>query len=322
MGARAQTPYRYADSDSSDAESGRLPVVDSEGHSATDYGELGDSSTFGESDSAGEMALISATFEASNKNPAVKAASLPAQTRLVQASSQETDLSSQDATLSEAREQTLKTKDKQQSKKAGKHTRVPQRGVPMRKECFAKIGWTRSFISGPADPIHNPHMVWCHICEKNFSIRTKGTMEILRHHRTERHLRRDQRWRYEYLKSTDPVTLKTQHRVRGRNGKILTKLELAKELPKFIHAELVDIGERFPFYEDFVRGRTTPLITPESRALTQLCIVAEFIQHHGDISILRSMWAKISSFTDHQAALCDFDLREERMTVSIIPLFL
>ena len=170
----------------------------------------------------------------------------------------------------------------------------------MREQFFAKIGWTRSFIS--ADPIHNPYMVWCHICKKNFSIRTKGTMEILRHHRTERHLRRDQRWRYEHLKSTDPVTPKTQHRVRGRNGKILTKLEMAKELPKFIHAELVDIGERFPFYEDFVRGRTTPLVAPESRARTQLCIVAEFIQHHGDISILRSMWAKISSFTDHQAA--------------------
>ena len=32
-------------------------------------------------------------------------------------------------------------------------------------------------------------------------------MEILRHHRTEKHLRRDQRWRYEHLKSTDPITL-------------------------------------------------------------------------------------------------------------------
>ena len=143
-------------------------------------------------------------------------------------------------------------------------------------------------------------------------------MEILRHHRTEKHLRRDQRWRYEYLKSTDPITLKTQHRVRGRNGKILSRIELAKELPKFIHVELVDIGERFPFYEDFVRGRTAPLVTPESRARTQLSMVADFIQSYGDITILRSMWAKISSITDHQASLCDFDWGEERMTVSII----
>ena len=94
-------------------------------------------------------------------------------------------------------------------------------------------------------------------------------------------------------------------------------MELAKELPKFKNVELVDIGERFPFYEDFVRGRTTPLLTPESRARTQLSMVADFIQSHGDIAILRSMWAKISSFTDHQASLCDFDWGEDRMTVSI-----
>ena len=310
IAARAQTPYRYADSDSSDAETGGLPTVDSEYHNTTDYGELSDSSSFGESDSAGEMALVSATFEASNRGPTAKTASIAAQTGGAQMSSQETDHSSQDATLSEVREQTLKAKGKPQGTKTTRTKRPPQRGVPMREEFFAEIRWTCSFISGcslPADPLHNPHMVWCHICKKNFSIRTKGTMEIFRHHRTEEHLRRDQRWRYEHLKSTDPVSLKTQHRVRGRNGKILTKLELAKELPMFIHAELVDIGERFSFYEDFVRGRTIPLITPESRARTQLCIVADYIQNYGDIAVLRSMSAKISSFTDHQAALCDFD---------------
>ena len=188
----------------------------------------------------------------------------------------------------------------------------------MSEEFFAEIGGRAHSFPDPQTQFTIPIWFGAISKKKNFSIRTKGTMEILKYHRTEKHLRRDQRWRYEHLKSTAPVTLKTQHRVRGRSGKILTKLELAKELPKFIHAELVDIGERFPFYEDFIRGRTTPLVTPKSRARTQLCIVADFIQHHGDIAILRSMWAKISSFTDHQAALCDFDWGEVRMTVSII----
>ena len=111
----------------------------------------------------------------------------------------------------------------------------------------------------PADPVHNPHMVWCHMCKKNFSIRSKGAFEILRHHRTERHLRRDQRWRYEHLKSVDPVSGKVRHRVRGRIGKVLTAIELAKELPKFIHTELVDVGERFPFYDG--RGSVPTLTT-------------------------------------------------------------
>ena len=177
----------------------------------------------------------------------------------------------------------------------------------MREEFFSKIGWTRSFISGPADPLHNPHMVWCHICKRNISIKSKGVMEILRHHRTEKHLRKDQKWRYTHLKSVDPVSNKPQHRVRGRNGKLLRRSELAKELPKFIHAELVDIGERFPFYEEFIKGRTTPMITPESRAKTQLCIVADFIRTQGDLSLLRNLWSRISSFTDHQASFCDFD---------------
>ena len=85
----------------------------------------------------------------------------------------------------------------------------------MREEFFRKIGWTRSFISGPADPLHNPLMVWCHVCKRYFFIETKGTLEILRHHRTEKHLRRYQRWRYEHLITVDPNTKRVQHRVRG-----------------------------------------------------------------------------------------------------------
>ena len=128
----------------------------------------------------------------------------------------------------------------------------------MREEFFSKIGWTRSLISGPADPLHNPYMVWCHTCRKNFSIKTKGTMEFLRHHRTKKRLRKDQRWRYEHLRSIDPVTNKVHQRVCGRNGKLLSKIKLPEELPKFIHSELVDIGEWFPFYDNFIKGRTLP----------------------------------------------------------------
>ena len=78
----------------------------------------------------------------------------------------------------------------------------PLRSVPMRDEFFVKIGWTRSFISGPTDSLHNPYMVWCHICKKNFSVRSKGSAEILRHHKTQKHLCKGQRWRYEYLRKS------------------------------------------------------------------------------------------------------------------------
>ena len=85
---------------------------------------------------------------------------------------------------------------------------------------------------------------------------------------------------YEHLKSVDLVSGRVQHPASGRGckGKVLTNIELAKELPKFFHVELVGSGERFPSYDDFVLGRVTALVTPESRARTQLSNVGDFLQ--------------------------------------------
>ena len=314
---RAQTPARRYGDESSMSETDSDPNTQT---GADSSGGTGESSFLGESDSATEMALISETFRQAPTLPQASSFTVvhPSEQRTIE--TENSGVSSQDATLLEIQEKTKEAKDQKpvKSKKQKRERRAPQRGIPMREEFFAKIGWTRSFISVPADPLHNPLMVWCHMCKKNFSIKTKGAFEILRHHRSERHLRRDQRWRYEHLKSTDPVSGRIQHRVRGRNGKLLTKIELAKELPKFIHAELVDVGERFPFYEDFIKGTTTVVVTPESRSRTQLCLIGDFIHTHGNLSVLRNLWARVGSYTNHQAAFCDFDWSEERLSVSTI----
>ena len=277
-----------------------------------------------DTDSAGELALIEENFRKASMSKRIVSASPNKTVGEENTDADTSNFSSQDKTLASVKDDLLSKKDEQapKAKRLKRERKAPQRGVPMREEFFSKIGWTRSFISGPADPLHNPYMVWCHICKKNISIRTKGVDEILRHHRTEKHLRKDQRWRYEHLRSVDPVRNRIHHRVRGRTGKVLTKFELAKELPLFIHAELVDIGERFPFYEDFLKGSTTALVTPDSRAKTQLCIIADFIQHQGDILLLRNLWSRIGSYTNHQAVFCDFDWSEERLTVSIITAFI
>ena len=222
-----------------------------------------------QSDGATEMALISASF----KKPSASVPQVSASKTLTAVTpTEEFDSSgttSPDVTLFDIREQTRGEESQAEplSKKVKRSKRARHRFVPMREEPFRDIGWTRSFISGPADPIHKPFMVWCHIGKRNFSIKPEGTLEILRHHLTEKHLRRDQRWHYEHLKSVDSTTGKIQHRVRGRDGKIQNKLKLSEELPKFIHAKLVDIGERFPFYEGFMQGHTTALVTPEARTI-------------------------------------------------------
>ena len=297
---RAQTPGRWDQTDQSSSEAEYDSNADSRAITPTSSGDTEDSSFEGESDSATEMALISATV---GGDPQSAQSSQEKDTAIISCTTaidETTGPSSQDTTLLELQEQARETRAKGSvaRKLPSKSRRLARRGIPMREEFFDKIGWTRSFISGPADPVHNPHMVWCHMCKKNFSIRSKGPLEILRHHRTERHLRRDQRWRYEHLKSVDPVSGKVRHRVRGHNGKVLTTIDLAKELPKFIHTDLVDVGERFPFYDDFVQGRTTDLVSPESRAKLQLSIVGDFLQTQGDFSLLKSLWSRVSAHTD------------------------
>ena len=65
-----------------------------------------------------------------------------------------------------------------------------------------------------------------------------------------------------------------------------------------------------------MKGHTTAIVTPEARAKTQICIVADFSKTQGDIVVLRNLWSRVSSFTNYQAAQCDFDWREEKLAES------
>ena len=95
-------------------------------------------------------------------------------------------------------------------------------------------------------------------------------------------------------------------------------MELAKELPKFKNSELIDIGKRFPLYNDFVKGTSTTLVTPESRAKTQIHLIGDFVQHQGDLAVFRRLWAQVGSLTNHQSSYCDFDWGEDRISVCVV----
>ena len=153
---------------------------------------------------------------------------------------------------------------------SSKGTPRAKRGVSrsckiMKEAYFKGMEWTRTFISGPVDPKWNKYKFYCQICKANLSIYSKGAREILRHHSTEKHLPKDQRWRYEYLYKVDPVTKARYPQVRGKDGKFLSPYQLALELPKFKDVELVDIGEKLPFYEEVMSGADHMSSSSESR---------------------------------------------------------
>ena len=90
-------------------------------------------------------------------------------------------------------------------------------GKVMKDAYFKGIQWTRLFVSGPLDPLHNRYKFYCQICKTNISIYSKGARENLRHYKTQGHLRRDQKWRYEHLREIDATTGKVTHQVRGKD---------------------------------------------------------------------------------------------------------
>ena len=99
----------------------------------------------------------------------------------------------------------------------------------MKDAYFKGIQWTRNFVSGPVDPIHNKFKFYCMICKSNVSIYSEGARELWRHNKTEGHLRKDEKWRYIHLQETDDVTRVTTHQVRGKYGYVLTPIELETE---------------------------------------------------------------------------------------------
>ena len=211
-----------------------------------------------------------------------------------------------------------KPRKKPSPNSSGNRHRVPRACKIMKEAYFKGMEWTKTFVSGPMDPRWNPYKIYCQICKGNVSIYGRGAREILRHHGTEKHLRKDQKWRYHHLATEDPVTKMVKHHVRGRDGRLLTPYELQLELPKFIGVELVDIGEKLPFYDDYQRGTDYMASSSENRTKVQVSVLGHYLRSFGDISTLRNQWRDIGVVVNHQSLFTDFDWSKERLSVSIL----
>ena len=165
----------------------------------------------------------------------------------------------------------------------------------MKEAYFKGMEWTRFFVSGPVDPKWNRYKFYCQICKANISIYGKGAREILRHHSTEKHFMKDQRWRYEHLYKIDPVTKARIHQVRGKDGKVLTPYQLELELPKFIDVELVEICPKLPFYDEYLSGMDYMASSSDNRARVQLSVLGRFLPTYGDIEVLKRFWSDVGS---------------------------
>ena len=192
-------------------------------------------------------------------------------------------------------------------------------GKVMKDAYFKGIQWTRTFVTGPLDPIHIKYEFYCMLCKTYVSTYSKGAREILRPYKSEGHLRRDQKWRFVHLQETDSTTGVVTHQVRREDGYVLTPLELEREKPHFIDVPLVDAGDHFPFYEEYLAslgGITNP---DDLRLTTLISLIGSFVPHRGNLALLQSLWTRVGSFTNHRALFTSFDWSSASLTVSYFP---
>ena len=128
---------------------------------------------------------------------------------------------------------------------------------------------------------------------------------------------KDQCWRYKNLYKVDPVTKRRYPQVRGKDGKLLSPYQLALELPKFKDVELVDIGEKLPFYDEFMSGADHKSSSSGNRARIQFSVLGRFFPRYGNIELLRHFWRDIGVIVNHQALFTDFNWTKEQLSVSV-----
>ena len=177
----------------------------------------------------------------------------------------------------------------------------------MKEAYFKGIRWTKIFVTGPLDPAHNQYKCTAESVRAT-SQSTPRAREIIRHYQSDSHLRKDQLWRFTYLKKVNEITKVVTHQVRGRNGLLLTPLELEKEKPFFENAQLVDIGEEFPF------TRNTLLDKKGDKPLETLGIAPKslwsetMVPFSGDIRMLQALWTQVGIHMNYQDAFPAFRL--------------
>ena len=230
-------------------------------------------------------------------------------------------------TLAELKQEASKAKHKGRKRpppksKAKNPRRVVTRSSKiLRDELLDGMAWARTFVSGPMDPRWNPYKFYYQICKGNVSIYGRGVKEILRHHSTERHLRKDQRWRYEHLAVEDPQTKAVHHQVRDGKGQLLSPNDLQKEYQYFKDAVLVDMGEKLPYYHEAMSGNIHMTASSENRVRVQISILRHFLPSVGDLGLLRGLWKDVGVVVNHQALFSDFNWGKKRLSVSLLDYF-
>ena len=195
----------------------------------------------------------------------------------------------------------------------GEHPSASKRPRPrlqLTGSMYRKHPIFKFFVTAPIDAENNPHKWRCRVCQIELSLKTKGSLEILSHYRTDTHLLREHRIRMEIpglpLYGRDEVELSGQDLDKARE-----RAELAIPItPVLGECYLLPGQRRLPVATDDLE--------PCAVICSQVRILLIGLQNGGNADILSSLWANLSLEVRGPTKVPQYDWRNRRIFVCII----
>ena len=149
------------------------------------------------------------------------------------------------------------------------------------KKSYATSELARFFVTGPTDASTKLSEFYCRLCQKDVSVLTHGSSEVLRHFQGIWHFARDQRLRLET----------PWWRVLGFDGKPLTEVELERQREKVLPAPLVVQDREYLYREEMIpdASRNTD---PQLPVLAKVSSLVDVLQLGGSYELVERLWER------------------------------
>ena len=94
--------------------------------------------------------------------------------------------------------------------------------------------------------------------------------------------------------------------VRGKDGQVLTPLEMEREKRLFESVPLVEICDKHSFYDDYKAGVNSSTDPDVVRLCAQISLIGRLFPRCGDAFLLQPLWNQVEVAANHQGLFLFF----------------
>ena len=151
------------------------------------------------------------------------------------------------------------------------------------KKAWASDELARLFVNDPIDPMAKPSHFHCQLCQRNVSVLTQGSFEILRHYQGAKYFAIDQRLRLET----------SGRRVIDFSWNLLPGEKIERQRARIMQKRLVRRDREYPFCQDLITDDAS-VVDPQLPILTKVSSSLEFLRLGGSYELEEQLCAQFS----------------------------